>query len=99
MKKLISALLFTAVVFSPLAAQAGPIQNRIERQESRIYQGAKNGSLTPKEYKRLDNRVDNIEAARLRAINSGGKFTKAEQRHINHRLSNTSKAIYRAKHN
>ena len=99
MKKLISAIVFTVIVCAPLAAQAGQIYNRIERQERRIYQGAKTGALTPKEYKRLDNRVDNIEAARLRAINSGGKFTKAEQHRINHRLNNTSKAIYRAKHN
>jgi hypothetical protein len=47
----------------------------------------------------LDNRVDHIEAARLRAINSDGKFTKVEQHRINHRLNNTSRAIYRAKHN
>ena len=99
MKKLISAILSTAVIFAPLAAQAGPINNRINRQEVRIYQGVRTGSLNPKEYKRLDNRVDNIEAARWRAINSGGKFTKAEQRRINHRLNNTSKAIYRTKHN
>lgn len=99
MNKLITAILATTVIFSPLAAQAGQIQNRINRQESRIYQGARTGALTPKEYKRLDNRVDNIEAARLRAINSGGKFTKVEQHRINRRLNNTSKAIYRAKHN
>jgi len=98
-QKLISAILATAVIFTPLAAQAGPINNRINRQEVRIYQGVRTGTLTPKEYKRLNNRVDNIEAARWRAINSGGKFTKAEQRRINHRLNNTSKAIYRAKHN
>lgn len=99
MKKLISAILSTAVIFTPLAAQAGPINNRINRQEVRIYQGVRTGALTPKEYKRLNNRVDNIESARWRAINSGGKFTKAEQRRINHRLNNTSKSIYRAKHN
>jgi hypothetical protein len=98
-QKLISAILSTAIIITPLAAQAGPINNRINRQEVRIYQGVRTGALTPKEYKRLDNRVDNIEAARWRAINSGGKFTKAEQRRINHRLNNTSKAIYRTKHN
>jgi Ni/Co efflux regulator RcnB len=98
-KKLISAILFTAVVFAPLAAQAGQVQTRINRQEVRIYQGVKNGSITQKEYKHLEKREDNIEATRLRAINSGGKLTKAEQYHLNRRLNHTSKAIYRAKHN
>jgi hypothetical protein len=99
-KKLIGTLILAAaVVAAPVAAQAGQIQNRINRQETRIYQGVKSGSLTTKEYRRLDRRVDNIEAARARAIYSGGKFTKAERYQINRRLNNTSKAIYRAKHN
>jgi hypothetical protein len=92
-------ILAAAVVVAPVAAQAGQVQNRINRQEIRIYQGVKNGSLTTKEYNRLDRRVDNIEAARARAIYSGGKFTKAERYRINNRLNSTSKAIYRAKHN
>jgi hypothetical protein len=91
-------ILTTAVVLAPLAAQAGQIQNRINRQETRIYQGVKNGSITHKEYKHLERREDNIEAARLRAIRSGGKLTKAEQYRLNRRLNNTSKSIYRQKH-
>jgi Ni/Co efflux regulator RcnB len=98
-KKIISAMLAAAVVLLPLAAQAGPLNNRINNQERRIYNGVKNGSLTTKEYNRLDKRVDNIEAARYRAIRSGGKLTNAEKYSLNRRLNNTSKAIYRAKHN
>jgi uncharacterized protein HemX len=98
--KLIGMLILAAaVVVAPVAAQAGQVQNRINRQETRIYQGVKNGSVTTKEYRRLDRRVDNIEAARARAIYSGGKFTKAEKHRINQRLNNSSKAIYRVKHN
>ncbi len=99
MKKLISIFLCTAVVFAPLAAQAGQLKNRIERQERRIERGEHNGSLTPKEYRRLEHREERNEAARLRAIKSGGKLTAAERRHLNHRLNRTSNAIYRAKHN
>jgi Ni/Co efflux regulator RcnB len=98
-KKIISAMLATAVVLLPLAAQAGPLNNRIERQERRIYNGVRNGSLTPSESNRLNKRVDNIEAARYRAIRSGGKLTKAEKYRLNRRLNRTSDAIYRAKHN
>jgi hypothetical protein len=98
--KLISTIILTTtVVFAPLTAQAGQVQNRINRQETRIYQGVKNGSITRKEYKNLERREDNIEAARLRAIKSGGKLTKSEKYRLNHRLNNTSHSIYRAKHN
>jgi Ni/Co efflux regulator RcnB len=98
-KKLISVMLASALVLLPLAAQAGQLNNRINNQERRIYNGVKNGSLTHKEYNRLDRRVDNIEAARYRAIRSGGKLTNAEKYQLNRRLDRTSKAIYRAKHN
>jgi Ni/Co efflux regulator RcnB len=97
-KKLISTILFTAVIFAPLAVQAGQLNNRIERQEHRIYQGVKNGSLSPQEYKRLENRTAKIEADRLRAIRSGGKLTNAEKHRLNHRLNRNSRAIYREKH-
>jgi hypothetical protein len=53
-KKLISAILFTGVILLPLSAQAGPLQQRIGHQEQRIYQGVKNGSISPKEYKQLE---------------------------------------------
>ncbi len=99
MNKLVSVILCTAVVFAPLTAQAGQFNNRLNRQDARIYQGVKNRSLTPKEYRRLDRLEDKNEAARLRAIKSGGKLTKAERYRLNYRLNNTSKAIYRAKHN
>jgi hypothetical protein len=98
MKKLIGAILFTTVIFAPLAAQAGQLNHRIERQEHRIYQGVKNGSLSPREYKRLENRTEKIEADRLRAIHSGGKLTTAEKHRLNHRLNRNSRAIYREKH-
>ena len=99
MKKLISAILLAAVVFMPLAAQAGQLNNRIERQERRIQNGVNNGSLTHKEYNRLHRREENLEAARYRAIRSGGKLTSAEKYRLNRRLDRTSNAIYRAKHN
>ena len=98
MNKLISTIICTAVIFAPLAAQAGQIQQRINHQEQRIYQGVKNGSLSPKEYKRLERQEDKIEAARLRAIRSSGKLTQAEKYRLNHRLNNASQSIYREKH-
>ena len=98
MKKLISSMLFAAIVLAPLAAEAGSIQNRLNRQEYRVYQGVKNGSISAKEYKQIDRRIDKIEAARLRKINSGGKLTTVEKDRLNRRLNNTSRTIYRDRH-
>jgi hypothetical protein len=91
-------MLFAAIVLVPFAAEAGSIQNRVNRQEYRVYQGVKNGSISTKEYKQIDRRLDSIEAARLRKIKSGGKFTQAEKRQIDRRLNNTSRTIYRDRH-
>jgi hypothetical protein len=99
MNKSIIAILTGLLVLAPLAAQAGSLQNRINHQEHRVYNGVKNGSVSSKEYRQIDRREDNIEAARLRAIRSGGKLTQAEKHRLNHRLNQTSKTIYNYKHN
>jgi hypothetical protein len=99
MNKLILSIATTAIVFAPISAMAGPIQERINRQDNRIYNGVKNGSLTPKEYRILERKEDSIQNQRDRFIRSGGKFTKAEKRHINHRLNRQSERIYNYKHN
>jgi hypothetical protein len=97
--KSIVSILAGLLVLTPLAAQAVPIQHRIDNQQHRIYRGVKNGSISPKEYRRLERRQDNIEAARRRDIHSGGKLTQGEKHRLNHRLNRLSKTIYRTKHN
>jgi hypothetical protein len=99
MNKSIIAIFTGLLVLAPLAAQAGPIQNRINRQEHRIYQGVKNGSISAKEYRQIERREDRIEAARIRDIRSGGKLTQAEKNRLNHRLNKLSNTIYHDKHN
>jgi hypothetical protein len=99
MNKSIITILTGLLILAPLAAQAGSLQNRINHQEYRTYRGVKNGSISPKEFRRIDRREDNIEAARLRAIRSGGKLTQAERNRLNHRLNQSSKTIYNYKHN
>ncbi len=99
MNKSIIAILTGLLVLAPLAAQAGSLQNRINNQGHRTYTGVKNGSISPKEYRQIDRREDNIEAARLRAIRSGGKLTQREKNRLNHRLNHNSKTIYNYKHN
>jgi hypothetical protein len=99
MNKSIIAIFTGLLILTPLAAQAGSLQNRINNQEQRIYTGVKNGSISPREYRKLERREDKIEAARLRAIRSGGKLTQAERNRLNHRLDQNSKTIYNYKHN
>ena len=99
MNKSIIAILTGLLVLAPLAAQAGSLQNRINNQEDRIYNGVKNGSISPQEYRQIDRREDKIGAARLRAIRSDGKLTQAEKHRLNHLLNQTSKTIYNYKHN
>ena len=99
MNKSIIAIFTGLLVLTPLAAQAGPLQNRINNQDHRTYNGIKSGSISSQEYRQIDRREDKIEAARLRAIRSGGKLTQAEKHRLNHRLNQTSKTIYNYKHN
>ena len=99
MNKSILTILTGLLILAPLAAQAGSLQNRINHQEYRTYRGVKNGSISPKEFRQIDRRENNIEAARLRAIRSGGKLTQAEKHRLNQRLNQNSKNIYDYKHN
>lgn len=99
MKKLISAILFTAVVFLPLAAQAGEVYNRLQRQDRRIDSGLQHGTLTQKQANRLERRDHSINAQRVRDLRpNDGRLTRREYNHLNHRLNRTSRAIYHDKH-
>jgi hypothetical protein len=97
--KSIIAIFAGLLVFTPLAAQAESIQTRINHQEYRTYQGVKNGSVSAKEFRQIDRREDLIEAARIRAVRSGGKLDRAEKHQLNHRLNKLSHTIYHYKHN
>jgi uncharacterized membrane protein YebE (DUF533 family) len=99
MNKSIIAMFTGLLVLTPLAAQAGQIQNRIDHQQQRTYQGVKHGSISPQEFRKIERREDNIEAARIRAARSGGKLTQAEKNRLNHRLNKLSHTIYHDKHN
>jgi hypothetical protein len=98
MNKVAIAILSGLLVLTPLVAQAGPIQNRINNQQQRIYSGVKNGSISPGEFRRLERREDRIKAAQRRDIRSGGKLTQAEKYRLNRRLNRLSNTIYRDKH-
>jgi hypothetical protein len=97
-KAIVSTALLAALV-APLAANAGEVQNRINHENARINQGLHNGSLSQREYRRLDNRLDHIQAQRNRDLRrNGGHLTPAEYARLNREENRTSRAIYREKH-
>ena len=79
-------------------ASAGPIQDRMLRQDQRIDQGAASGALTPHETQRLDVRQNAIAGMRQRAL-ADGRIEPAERQRITAAQNRASRDIYRLKHN
>lgn len=92
------APMIAGIVAFPTVASAGPLLNRLENQDQRIYQGSQNGSLTYNEYKRIENRSDAIQAQRARDIQDGGGLTRYEAIKLDRKLNRQSHRIYRQKH-
>jgi len=86
------------------AAQAhygnNEVGQRRENQQDRIANGIRNGSMTPGEAARAENREQGInqQIHADRAAN-GGKLTPQEKTQINHEQNGASRQIYREKHN
>ena len=96
-KTLVAAALLASLV-APLAASAdGEVEQRIDNQQHRINQGVRNGSLTQREYRRLDHGLDRIEAQRRRDLRDG-KLSPAESRQLNRAENRLSDTIYFQKH-
>lgn len=108
---LLSAL-FAGGLAAPLAAQdlnsdpsriAAPpvgtpyIDARQANQDRRMYSGVQDGSLTPREYQRLERRDARIEGYEARA-KSDGTVTPRERARLNGMLDRQSAAIYRQRH-
>ena len=76
------------------------VGQRRENQQNRIANGIRNGSMTPGEAARAENRQQSInrQVGADRAAN-GGRLTPQERGQINRRQNNASRQIYRDKHN
>jgi len=112
----IAGLLFTgsAVAQTPTSttAGAGPgvvdpghprvnqVNRREARQQNRIANGIKNGSLSPQQAGRLENREASVQAREQKDMAAhNGHLTKAEQRGINRQQNRISRTIHRDRHN
>jgi hypothetical protein len=88
------------VALLPAVAGAGEVQNRINRENARIAQGVRNGSLTYGEYHRLDRTNDRIQSQRNRDLAAnGGTLTQAERAQLNREQNGLSDRISFDKHN
>ncbi len=84
----------------PVAASAGEVDNRVNRQQQRINNGVASGQMTRGEYARTESRLDRINAQRERDLRAnGGRLTHGEYEHLNREENRNSRAIYFDKHN
>ena len=84
----------------PRHPRVNEVNRRQSRQQARIAQGVKNGSLSPRETANLERRETGIQRQEQRDMaKHNGHLTKAEQRHLNRRENRVNRAIYRDKHN
>jgi hypothetical protein len=74
------------------------INQRQENQRNRIKQGVRSGELTAKETAKLAKEVHENKEAKVEA-KSDGVVTRAERKEIHQNQNQTSRKIYRAKHN
>lgn len=75
------------------------VNRREQRQQNRIANGEKNGTLNSRQASRLERRetaVQNREKRDMAAHN--GHLTKAEQKGINRQQNRISRSIYKDKH-
>lgn len=98
MKRLQFAITVVSLVLIPSTAFAGPLQNRMERQNKRIFHGVNNGELTYSEYDKLTDRQENIEDFHQRQVQDGNGLNPVEALRVNRRLNKQSKKIYQQKH-
>lgn len=101
MKRIVS--IFLAVTFllglglTATAQNTPRIDRREHRQQRRIRQGVRSGSLTRREAARLERQQARTRAIEARA-KSDGRVTARERARLHRRENRTSRHIYRQKH-
>jgi hypothetical protein len=87
-------------VVDPGHPRVNQVNGRETRQQNRIANGVKNGSLSPKQTAHLENREANLQKTEKKDMAAhNGHLTKAEQHGLNQRQNHISQTIHRDKHN
>lgn len=96
----LATLVAAGVTLSSAPAFAGPagVNRRQARQQARIYQGVRSGSLTLRETERLEAREGRIAAIEARDRRSGGGLSPREHAQLERDLNRESRNIYNQKH-
>jgi hypothetical protein len=101
MKKFVSILLSVMFVLALgiiVSAQTTPsVDRRERRQQRRIHQGVRSGSLTRREAARMERQQARTRRIERRA-KADGTVTRKERARLQHRENRTSRRIYRQKH-
>jgi len=86
-------------VVDPGHPRVNQVNGRETRQQNRIANGVKNGSLSPKQTSNLEKREANVQNREQKDMAAhNGHLTKAEQNGINRQQNRISKSIYKDKH-
>lgn len=96
--KLSLALILSFLFLASASAWAASYDKRSNIQARRIEQAVKNGRLTEKEARRLQNQQDRIENLEEK-IEDDGTVTKRERRALLHKENQADRAIFRKTHN
>lgn len=87
-------------VADPGHPRVNQVNGRETRQQNRIANGVKNGSLSPQETSHLEKREARLQNTEKKDMaEHNGHLTKAEQRRLNQRQNHISRSIYKDKHN
>lgn len=87
-------------VVDPGHPRVNQVNGRETRQQNRIANGVKNGSLSPQQASRLEHREANLQRTEQKDMAAhNGHLTKAEQKNLNQRENHISRSIHRDKHN
>jgi hypothetical protein len=99
MKKIIaSALALVMLSAVPSVAQTYRSEGRENRQDYRIFRGAVQGEITPREMHRLQRQQDRIDRTQRRASRDG-YISPRERRQMERQQNRASRNIYRKTHN
>jgi len=87
-------------VVDPGHPRVNQVNSRETRQQNRIANGVKNGSLSPKQTANLEKREASVQSREKKDMAAhNGHLTKAEQNGINRQQNRISKSVYKDKHN
>ena len=85
-------------VVDPGHPRVNQVNRREGRQQQRIANGVKNGTLTPRQTANLENREANLQKTEQKDMaKNNGHLTKQEQRNLNRRENRISRSIARDK--